>query len=234
MTHCNCNCNIQNDPSVQLLKHDPNADSKLELIGNLKTVLNCNCDLASMKTTSDIPFGLGGGASNPDTKWCLDHFGEATTFGGRLFWTPCGLGEPTLHIEKKGENISTPFFIKWDGGIQASFDFKSKNGTNVPGIYRVLFDQMKNLGQDFHSPILSTIIIAEASKVVDKVLAIAPTTENIPANNKPITDPSNIDTYFTWNLIEKERPRVQSLYLIIFGLGLDMKHPEALDIDEIH
>ncbi len=220
---------------IQLLTHDLKVHSELELVGDVKTILYSRCDKASLRCLSHVPFGLGGGATGPDNDWALQHLGEFITIGGIPIWMPSGLEEHAPRIEGRDSSIFTPFFIRWDGGIHASFYFESNLGASILQIYRLLFDEMEKLREGLYSPTLAVVMLAEAKtkEIVDKAMILSPTRQNAPANSKPIIDKINIDTYFRWNLARENQSPDQSQLLIVVGVGLDMQHPDSVGLDKL-
>ena len=232
------------EPEIKLLTHDWKIHSELSLFGDVRTILYSRCDEGSLECLRSVPFGLGGGAVAPEQEekavgfdskqWALQHLGEFMTIGGTPVWTPSQWEGHAARVENQDRSIFTPFFISWNGGINASFFLECKAGAEMHTIYRLLHNEMAKLSGSSLGPTLAVVMLASAltEEVVDKAMILSPTKQNAPTNGKLITDEANLPYFFRRNIVQQEQSSVQSQTLIAVGVGVGTQHPDSVRLQE--
>lgn len=222
--------NDQERIKIEHLGYTPGRRSFLRLIGDVTTILDSRCTRESLYCLTSPPYALGGAAVSTTAEQALKHLGEFLCIDSRPVWTPSGTYSCAPLIGTKEATIYTPFLVEWDGKINVTFAFRSQTGLSMPSLYRKVFEETRKLDKDLNSPLIATIIIAEAmtNRIIDKVMSISPTRSNAPSNGRQITHKMNINRYFEWNITRKRRLEVsredQLELLLIIGIGVDMSH----------
>lgn len=203
-----------------------NEPGTVEVLGSIQNVLEANITAAniSAKKFSAKEYSLGLGGLGPSVEEVLPLMGEMITIGGTMVWLPTdGNDTPDFlvpHHDSDDVVILTGFNVSLPGKFNEYVEFESSqaNGTALGEVYASLFELARERRPDYRGAIGITMR-AEVGEAFGCGVVRAPIAVNAPENGKPITDPSNYDSWFEVDV----KPRHRDVTGLICGIGVDLE-----------
>jgi len=204
--------------------HGSDEPGNIEVLGSIQNVLEANItpDKVSAKKFSTKEYSIGLGALGPSVEEVMDLMGEMITIGGTMVWLPTdGNDTPDFLVPQHDSDavvIRTGFNASLSGKFNeyAEFESAAPEGTPLSELYAALFDLARQRRPDYRG-VLGLAMRAEVGQAYGCGVVRSPVATHAPENGKLITDPSNYDSWFEFDV----EPRHRDVTGLICGIGFD-------------